>query len=179
MNDSAGKTRIRLRGENGTIKAYNKAGKTRLSLHGNSGSIFLKNKVGRTRVRLGLGGTDDGSVIVYDRAGNKRVRLGKVFNLGEVAVFSKAGRSGLFSMGGPGWYRSIQRWKRPDYYLWEWLCLFTRLSRKARGFVSLGQPERSPSVLQTSQRFLIPNYWETTSIPAGREESRSAVHAWQ
>ena len=37
-----------------------------------------------------------------------------------------------------------------------------------RGFVSKGQPERSLSMLQTAQRFIIPNYWETTSIPAGR-----------
>ena len=47
-----------------------------------------------------------------------------------------------------------------------------------RGFVSKGQPERSLSMLQTAQRFIIPNRWEPTSTPAGREGSRSAVHAW-
>ena len=48
------------------------------------------------------------------------------------------------------------------------------------GFCSMGHSEESVSKLQALLSIvIIPNCWESTSIPAGREGSRSAVHAWE
>ena len=49
LEDSAGKTRLRLRGSDGTVRAYDSAGKTRLQLHGH-GSIRAYDSAGKVRL---------------------------------------------------------------------------------------------------------------------------------
>ena len=71
LKDKAGKTRVRLAGAYGEVKAYDSAGKTRLRLRGD-GSIRAYDSAGKKRLHLhGL----DGRIEAYDSGEKWRVRL--------------------------------------------------------------------------------------------------------
>jgi len=72
IKDSGGKTRLRLRGYDGSVRAYNKAGIARLVLYGSKGIVDVNNLAGKKRLRL-VG--KYGSISAYDSAGIGRVGL--------------------------------------------------------------------------------------------------------
>ncbi len=72
LKDSAGKTRLRLAGTYGEVKAYDSAGKTRLRLRGQDGTVRAYDSAGEQRVRL-YG--SKGRIEAYDSAGKWRVKL--------------------------------------------------------------------------------------------------------
>ena len=85
LEDSAGKTRLRLRGSDGTVRAYDSAGKTRLQLHGH-GSIRAYDSAGKVRLWL----RRDGSIRAYDSAGKKRLHLRG--SKGRIEAYDSAGK---------------------------------------------------------------------------------------
>ena len=97
VNDSAGKTRIRLRGSDGSVRGYNKAGIARLVLYGSKGRVVVNDSAGKARVKL-VGW--DGSVRAYDSAGKGRIWL--VGHNGNVRVYDKAGKKRLSLHGNSG-----------------------------------------------------------------------------
>ena len=52
LKDSAGKTRLRLRGQDGTVRAYDSAGEQRVRLYGAKGRIEAYDSAGKWRVKL-------------------------------------------------------------------------------------------------------------------------------
>ncbi len=72
LKNSAGKVLLKLRGSDGSVRAYDKAGIARLVLYGSMGIVDVNNSAGKARLRLR---GSDGSFRAYDSAGNGRVGL--------------------------------------------------------------------------------------------------------
>ena len=72
LKNSAGKTRVVLLGQTGSVHAYDRAGKMRVWLDGSGGRIRAYDRAGTSRVSIGGG---NGSIYLYDSARTSRVRL--------------------------------------------------------------------------------------------------------
>ncbi len=72
LKNSAGKVLLKLRGSDGSVRAYDKAGIARLVLYGSMGIVAVNNSAGKARLRLR---GSDASFRAYDSAGNGRVGL--------------------------------------------------------------------------------------------------------
>ena len=145
LKDKYGKTRLTLFGSSGTLSLKDKTGKTRILLSGNS-ILSMNDKAGKSRVLL----SGTGSLYAKDSAG--KTRVGIYGNDGSVRAYEKAGKTRVALYGENGLVRIFD--KAGEQRVWL--------------FDGGGEAEGSISALQTRQRFLIPNCWETTSITAGR-----------